>query len=176
MQFVVFISTWWTLYCSALSGGRTKQSNELQISPLKSLTTCPAVVSRNNLCDSILDDHLVPPCEWGTVTVSYSNSLLSGECMFTHVIKPVSVWLCLTTHNLLLHQRLSVCSLRWMKCKFWALTCGVGKIVGVSKSKLHFERIQPTASRATQHQPRHSCCRSAGRYVSSYCATFNKLS
>lgn len=74
MQFVVFISTWWTLYCSALSGGRTKQSNELQISPLKSLTTCPAVVSRNNLCDSILDDHLVPPCEWGTVTVSYSNS------------------------------------------------------------------------------------------------------
>lgn len=111
--------------------------------------------------------------QWPCPTVIHR---LSGECMFTHVIKPVSVWLCLTTHNLLLHQRLSVCSLRWMKCKFWALTCGVGKIVGVSKSKLHFERIQPTASRATQHQPRYSCCRSAGRYVSSYCATFNKLS
>ena len=87
-----------------------------------------------------------PPREWGQWPCPTVIHRLSGECMFMYVIKPVSVWLCLTTRDLLLHQHLSGCSLRWMKCKFWALTSGVGKIVGVSKSKLHCESIRPPPS------------------------------
>lgn len=43
---------------------KTKWANEFQISPVKFLSTSAAVVSRNNLRVSILDNHLMSPYEW----------------------------------------------------------------------------------------------------------------
>lgn len=64
-----------------------KRPNEFQISPVKSLTTSPAVVSRNNLCVPILDNHLTFLYEWRQWPCPIGNSLsVWGARVHVHLL------------------------------------------------------------------------------------------